>query len=261
MAETQEIQGLQVIQGGATRELDTAIHELREPQNRKDIYSAPEIAELTDTNLRTLQNQLRSVIAAYSWLSDLKIGNGKNTRYSAEILPLLRELQSRPAGQSEQDWIDSIHAAHPEHQIPATQESQEIEQPEGARAQIIVRPPSSATLDSPKLPEKVDLIAFGVGATQHFDDPITLANQAIAAIDQIDSALDEHLESLKQRRDRTREASQQLREKRKALESKALKSELRSEIIQSEISRDEASLESDINSLKKPLSDTPESAS
>ena len=262
MSEPQEIKGLQVIQGGAVREVNATIHEQRESQKTKDSYSASEIANLTDTKLRTLQNQLKSVLQAYHWLADsLKSGQGKNTRYSAAILPLLRELQSRPTGQSEQDWIISIHDVYPEHQLPETQDKKESQQSEDATAQMIVRPPASPTLDSPKLPKTVDLSAFGVNATQHFDDPIALANQAIAAIDQIDAALDNHLETLKQRRDRTKEASKKLSEKRKALESKALKSELRSEFIQSEISNNEASLESDIDFIKKPLPETPESAS
>jgi predicted nucleic acid-binding Zn-ribbon protein len=98
----------------------------------------------------------------------------------------------------------------------------------------------------------VDLSAWGIGGSdEHFDDPIALAQQAIAAIGQIDSALDNHLQQLEDRRDRTKSAAQQLKEHREQLRTKSLKAELRAEFIGHEIKQGEADLQQAIESLGK----------
>ncbi len=98
----------------------------------------------------------------------------------------------------------------------------------------------------------LDLQGWGV-VTSDFaiDDPVALANQAIEALDVIDRALDSHVAQLDARKQKTLSAAEKLKAKRQAVQTKALKTELRTEFISAQIAAGEQSLRQDVDALGK----------
>lgn len=123
--------------------------------------------------------------------------------------------------------------------------------PSNTTSAMTLRQPGEMTKPDPTMPTELDLSFWGVSGDEHFDDPVALAEKAIAALDQIDTALDTHLTTLEQRRDTTKSAAQRLRDKREGLKTKAIKAELRAEFINHEIKQDEATLQREIEALGK----------
>ncbi|NJL19763.1 MAG: hypothetical protein HC895_01395 [Leptolyngbyaceae cyanobacterium SM1_3_5] len=76
--------------------------------------SSGEIASDYAVTDRAVQNQIKVVLAAYSWINPeaLKIGKSNKTRYT----PLCQELlaQYRASNLSAEDWIAAVHAANPD---------------------------------------------------------------------------------------------------------------------------------------------------
>lgn len=98
----------------------------------------------------------------------------------------------------------------------------------------------------------LDLQGWGVVQSSFdIDDPVALANQAIEALDVIDRALDSHVAQLDARKQQTLSAAEKLKAKRQAVQTKALKTELRTEFISAQIAAGEQSLRQDVDALGK----------
>lgn len=100
-------------------------------------------------------------------------------------------------------------------------------------------------------PSELDLSRWGINSQDVLPDPIALAKQAIAALDAVDAALDSHVTQLEQRKEKVEIAAKQVSQKRQALETKVLKTELRAEFLGAQINKAEENLRADIASLGK----------
>jgi hypothetical protein len=100
--------------------------------------------------------------------------------------------------------------------------------------------------------QSIDLEHWGVVETQiHIDDPLALARSAIEAMDTVESALNAHVSQLEARRDATLTAAQQIQQRRQKLEASAIKTELRTEFLGTQIAAGERQLRQDVDALGK----------
>ena len=77
--------------------------------------SARTLAEHFGITDRAIQNWFKIVADAYCWLpeTDLKMGDGKNTRYLPFTISAMQALRiARQSGQTGSDWITAIHNAN-----------------------------------------------------------------------------------------------------------------------------------------------------
>jgi uncharacterized protein YukE len=92
--------------------------------------SAKELAEYFGVTDRAIQNWFKFIADAYCWLSesDLKAGDGKNTRYRPFTISAMQALRvARESGQTANDWIAEIQKLAPQ---PEIQQPQEVEAPQ-----------------------------------------------------------------------------------------------------------------------------------
>lgn len=123
-------------------EFENPIPEVRESADEvgASMKSAVELAKEFKTSDRSIQNWYGLVATAYSWLpeADLKLGTGKNTRYTSLCIAKMGELKAaRDAGLTANDWIARVRQQN-EAAIAAYQSKQQRPQPE-----VTVENPSS----------------------------------------------------------------------------------------------------------------------
>lgn len=100
--------------------------------------------------------------------------------------------------------------------------------------------------------QSIDLEHWGVVETQiHVDDPLALARSAIETMDAVELALNGHVSQLEARRDATLTAAQQIQQRRQKLEASAIKAELRTEFLGTQIAAGERQLRQDVDALGK----------
>jgi hypothetical protein len=107
---------------GVVRELlREPVAEIREPilesvlEFDNEPKSARTLAEHFGITDRAIQNWFKIVADAYCWLpeTDLKMGDGKNTRYLPFTISAMQALRiARQSGQTGSDWITAIHNAN-----------------------------------------------------------------------------------------------------------------------------------------------------
>ena len=100
--------------------------------------------------------------------------------------------------------------------------------------------------------QSIDLEHWGIVETQiHVDDPLALARSAIETMDAVELALNGHVSQLEARRDATLTAAQQIQQRRQKLEASAIKAELRTEFLGTQIAASERQLRQDVDALGK----------
>ena len=91
-------------------------------------YTCDHLAELFVASTRTIQKRVEKVLEAYYWLpvTDIRNGQGKDTTYTLLAFKLLADLQKRPKGTTEKDWINQVHLDNPQQtqlETPAASQS------------------------------------------------------------------------------------------------------------------------------------------
>lgn len=93
--------------------------------------SSKELAADYGVSDKTIQSWFKAVCAAYCWLEPetLKTGRSAKTRYTPLCQALIAEYRASASDLAEEEWIASVHAAHPEKLATVRTAQQQAEVP------------------------------------------------------------------------------------------------------------------------------------
>jgi len=191
---------------------------------------------------RSILTWFKTVTAAYPWIpiADLRTGNSAKTRYTPLYQTLFDEYRREANNTSADDWIASVHVAHPtEYEAwlnqskPSPQpttaytfytqdtaaipevdvdDQDSIKEPELPVLETTVETSSNLTIPNPVLPQTYDMAGQQPNEAPSFKDPLALAAQIVAAVGNLQTAMQRDIAQKKQKLADTQQAAKQIQQ-------------------------------------------------
>ena len=121
-------------------------------------------------------------------------------------------------------------------------EAPQDESPAEPAGQLQVIQPGENHLAPPEAPASFDLTTFGLNALDTFEDPLAVAQRAIAAMDALQQGMNSHIESLEQRRKQTAKAVTSIKSKQDELRLTTLRAQILEQVATQQITEGQQQL-------------------
>ena len=187
---------------------------------------------------RSILTWFKTLTAAYPWIpmADLRTGNSAKTRYTPLCQTLFDAYRKEANNTSADDWIASVHAAHPtEYEAwlnqsklapqpttaytfytptatPELDDQDAASEPELPILETTIETASSLTIPNPVLPQTYDMAGQQPNEAPSFKDPLALAAQIVAAVGNIQTAMQRDIAQKKQKLADTQQAAKQIQQ-------------------------------------------------
>ena len=118
----------------------------------------------------------------------------------------------------------------------------EPDAPAEPAGELQVIQPGENHLAPPEAPTSFDLTTFGLNTLETFEDPLEVAQRAIAAMDALQQGMNSHIESLEQRRKQTAQAVTSIKSKQDELKLTTLRAQILEQVTTQQITEGQQQL-------------------
>jgi hypothetical protein len=170
-----------------------------------------------------------------------RTGIGKSTVYND-----CRRLGFDTSQGLTDEAVDALLSLYGLSELPELQQPTpapvEPDAPAEPAGQLQVIQPGENHLAPPEAPASFDLSTFGLNTLDTFEDPLAVAQRAIAAMDALQQGMNSHIESLEQRRKQTAQAVTSIKSKQEELKLTTLRAQILEQVTTQQITEGQQQL-------------------